>query len=52
MTGEARTDILAEGSVYVNGEDWSARSKTLIPAGSKVLVLRRNGLVLEVELKS
>jgi len=51
MIGEARTDILAEGSVYVNGEDWSARSKTLIPAGSKVLVLRRDGLVLEVELK-
>lgn len=49
MTGEARTDILAEGSVYVNGEDWSARSKVLIPAGSKVRVVHRDGLVLEVE---
>lgn len=51
MIGEARTDILTEGSVYVNGEDWTARSKTLIPAGSKVRVLRREGLILEVEAK-
>ena len=51
MTGEARTDIRAEGTVYVDGEDWSARSGVLIPAGSKVRVLRREGLVLEVEPK-
>ncbi len=51
MTGEAKTDILAEGTVYVDGEDWSARSAALIPAGSKVRVLRREGLVLEVESK-
>ena len=51
MVGEARTEILNEGSVYVNGEDWSARSKTRIPAGAKVRVLSREGLVLEVEKK-
>lgn len=51
MVGEARTEIFNEGSVYVNGEDWSARSKTRIPAGAKVRVLRRDGLVLEVEKK-
>lgn len=49
--GEARTDVFSKGSVYVNGEDWSARSMVLIPAGSKVRVLRRDGLVLEVEHK-
>lgn len=51
MIGEARTEIFNEGSVYVNGEDWSARSKVRIPAGAKVRVLRRDGLVLEVEPK-
>ena len=48
-TGEARTDILGEGSVYVGGEDWSARSPTFIPAGSPVLVKSQEGLVLEVD---
>ncbi len=51
MVGEARTEIFNEGSVYVGGEDWSARSKVRIPEGSKVRVLRRDGLVLEVEPK-
>ena len=49
-TGEARTDILAEGTVYVGGEEWSARSKSFIPAGSRVHVVSQDGLVLEVEL--
>ena len=48
-TGEARTDILAEGSVYVGGEDWSAHSSTFIPAGSTVVVKSQEGLVVEVE---
>jgi membrane-bound serine protease (ClpP class) len=46
--GEARTDILNEGTVYVGGEDWTARSDTLIPAGSQVKVVDREGLVLKV----
>ncbi|MBA4400017.1 MAG: hypothetical protein D9V45_13505 [Chloroflexi bacterium] len=47
--GEAQTNIFREGSVHIGGEDWSAWSQELIPAGSKVRVLKRQGLVLEVE---
>lgn len=49
MTGEASSDIRGEGTVYVNGEEWSARSKAFIPARSPVRVVRRQGLTLEVE---
>lgn len=49
MTGEASSDIRNEGSVYVNGENWSAHSKTFIPAGSPIRVVRRDGFMLEVE---
>jgi membrane-bound ClpP family serine protease len=49
MTGQATTDIRGQGSVYVNGENWSATCKSFLPAGSSVRVLRRKGLVLEVE---
>jgi membrane-bound ClpP family serine protease len=49
MTGEVSSDIRGQGSVYVNGEEWTAVSKTFIPAGSKVRVLQREGLTLEVE---
>jgi len=48
-TGEARTDVLTEGSVYIDGEIWTARSKTIILAGSTVKVVGREGLVLFVE---
>lgn len=47
--GEARTDIQSEGSVQVNGEMWSAQSSELIPTGSRVRILSRNGFVLVVE---
>lgn len=47
--GEARTEINGEGSVYVDGELWTARSETAIPAGSHVRVVRREGFVLVVE---
>lgn len=50
MTGQASSDIRGQGTVYVNGEEWSALSDTFIPAGSTVRVLRRNGLMLEVDL--
>lgn len=46
--GEARTDIHNEGTVYVGGEDWTARSEKKIPAGSQVKVIDREGLVLLV----
>lgn len=47
--GEARTDIHQEGSVYVDGELWSATSRELIPAKTRVQVTGRSGLILEVE---
>ena len=52
MVGQTRTRIYHEGSVYVGGEVWTARSQVEIPAGSKVCVLSREGLVLTVDLVS
>jgi len=49
MVGEARTDIAMEGTIYVGGEDWSARSEKKIKNGSAVKVIKREGLVLIVE---
>lgn len=49
MTGVAHTNIFQEGSVYINGEEWSAWSRTLIPVGTRVRIVNRQGLVLEVE---
>ena len=49
MIGEARTDIAMDGTVYVGGEDWSARSEKKIRSGTQVKVLKREGLVLLVE---
>ncbi|MCC6298936.1 MAG: hypothetical protein IT314_06535 [Anaerolineales bacterium] len=49
QVGEARTDILDEGSVQVGKELWSARSEKLIKAGSKARVVRRDGFVVVVE---
>jgi membrane-bound serine protease (ClpP class) len=47
--GQARTDILGEGSVQVDGELWSARSEKLIPGGTRVRVVGWEGLTLMVE---
>lgn len=49
MVGEARTKILTEGSVYVGGEMWTAKSEKSIPLGSTIRVVRREGFVLVVE---
>ena len=49
LTGEARSNIYEEGSVYVAGEMWSARSNEHIPAGSYIRVVRREGFILVVE---
>lgn len=49
LTGTAVTDVYREGSVYVGGEAWTARSAALIPSGSRVKVLAREGLILVVE---
>ncbi len=47
--GEARTDIRMEGTIYVNGEEWTARSEKLIKRGGTAKVTGREGLVLIVE---
>jgi membrane-bound serine protease (ClpP class) len=47
--GITHTEISPIGTVYVGGENWSARSETPIPVGVKV-VTSRKGLVLNVEL--
>jgi membrane-bound serine protease (ClpP class) len=47
--GEARTEIKNSGTVYVAGEEWSARSDKLIHSGAVVKVIDREGLVLIVE---
>lgn len=47
--GEARTKVHDDGSVYVNGELWSAKSGSEIPAGSHIRVVRREGFILVVE---
>jgi len=47
--GTAKTDIGAEGTVFVNMEDWSAQSDEPIEAGRRIRVVGREGLVLEVE---
>jgi len=49
MTGYANNDIRGQGSVHVNGEDWTARSEKFIPAGSRIRVLQRSGMILDVE---
>jgi membrane-bound serine protease (ClpP class) len=49
MEGVARTNIAPEGTVYVNGEEWSARSDQKILIGSKIKVTEKEGLVLIVE---
>lgn len=49
QVGEARTKINEEGSVFVAGEMWSARSEEPIAAGSSIRVLRREGFILIVE---
>jgi membrane-bound serine protease (ClpP class) len=45
----ATTDIHEDGKVMVRGEYWNASSEKLIPKGSKVRVLKVEGLKLEVE---
>ncbi len=48
-TGEAKSKVHEEGSVYVAGEMWSAKSDTPIPDGSSIRVVRREGFILVVE---
>jgi membrane-bound serine protease (ClpP class) len=47
--GETRTHVHHDGSVYVRGELWSARSQEPIPPETLVRVIRREGFILDVE---
>lgn len=47
--GVARSDIRQSGSIYVGGEEWTARSTKLIHAGQQARVVDRDGLILVVE---
>jgi membrane-bound serine protease (ClpP class) len=49
LSGEARSRVHEEGSVFVAGEMWSARSDADIPVGSSIRVVRREGFILVVE---
>ncbi len=48
-TGIARTEINPEGTVFVQGAYWQARSDGLIPAGKRIAVERVDNLVLFVK---
>jgi membrane-bound serine protease (ClpP class) len=47
--GRAVTDVLAEGTVMIRGEYWSAFSERPIEKGSRVRVIRVENLRVEVE---
>lgn len=47
--GEARSNLALEGTVYVDGEEWTAKSKQKILAGQKIRVIAKDGLTLLVE---
>ena len=49
MVGQAHTNLNPEGSVYVGSEEWSAHCDTFVRSGSRVRVLKRDGLILTVE---
>jgi len=49
MTGRATSDIRGQGTAYVNGEEWTATSQSFIPEGKIIRVVKRRGLMLEVE---
>jgi membrane-bound serine protease (ClpP class) len=51
-TGEAKTEILQEGSAQILGELWAVRSEQPIPAGSTVRVIARDGFILDVVQES
>ena len=48
--GEAKTRIQEEGSVQAAGELWTARSEKVIPVGSRVRIIGKDGFVLIVEI--
>ena len=49
LTGKAETAIDPEGTIFVRGELWKARSKMSISRGESVTVTGMDGLTLDVE---
>jgi membrane-bound serine protease (ClpP class) len=49
LTGIAHTAIAPEGTVFVRGELWRARSQLNVSRGENVRVTGVEGLMLEVE---
>ena len=49
MRAEARTDIGADGQVFLRGEYWNARSEEPIAKGEQVMVVAVDGLRLKVK---
>jgi len=47
--GEARSNLALVGTVYVDGEEWTAKSKNKILTGAKIRVIAKEGLTLLVE---
>jgi membrane-bound serine protease (ClpP class) len=50
-TGTARSEVHAQGSVFVHGEFWNAHSDEPIPAGSPVEVVAVDGMKVKVRRK-
>ena len=49
LEGVARTDLKPEGLVSVHGEEWKACAEHHIPRGSRIRVVRLEGLTVHVE---
>jgi membrane-bound serine protease (ClpP class) len=47
--GKARSDIFHSGTVYIQSEEWSARSSVPISTGTLVKIIRKDGMILDVE---
>ena len=47
--GETLTEVAGSGTIQLASETWSARSREALPAGTRVRVVGREGLVLLVE---
>lgn len=50
LRGKAQTEIAPEGTVFVRGELWKARSDMRIAPGEPIRVINVDGLTLEVEV--
>jgi membrane-bound serine protease (ClpP class) len=47
--GEVSLALDPVGKVFVHGEYWTARARNVLPAGTRVRVIRIDGKSLEVE---